>query len=146
MSPASPILVHSWSWVSTSWYWSRHHPTVPRWPPTGFRRWPTDGWVGSPVDMTEAEPILRRELTDIPDDVSAVPPPPIPELPAPYGLRLADPDADAEMIAEWMNLPHLAESWEYAWPTERWHRYLRAQLDSTFSRPFVASHEGADRG
>ncbi|MGE2814348.1 GNAT family N-acetyltransferase [Mycobacterium heidelbergense] len=95
--------------------------------------------------MTEAEPILRRELTDIPDEVRAVPPPPIPELPAPYGLRLADPDSDAEMISEWMNLPHLAESWEYAWPTERWHRYLRAQLDSQFSRPFVASHGGADR-
>ncbi|OMC57598.1 siderophore biosynthesis protein [Mycobacterium sp. IS-836] len=96
--------------------------------------------------MTEAEPILRRELTDIPDEVRAVPPPPIPELPAPYGLRLADPDADAEMISTWMNMPHLAESWEYAWPAERWHRYLRAQLDSTFSRPFVASHDGADRG
>ncbi|OMC46008.1 siderophore biosynthesis protein [Mycobacterium sp. IS-2888] len=96
--------------------------------------------------MTEAEPILRRELTDIADEVRAVPPPPLPELPAPYGLRLADPDADAEMISEWMNLPHLAESWEYAWPPERWHRYLRAQLDSGFSRPFVASHDGADRG
>ncbi|OMC44478.1 GNAT family N-acetyltransferase [Mycobacterium sp. IS-1264] len=96
--------------------------------------------------MTEAEPILRRELTDIPDEVRAVPPPPIPELPAPYGLRLADPDGDAEMISEWMNMPHLADSWEYAWPAERWHRYLRAQLDSTFSRPFVASHDGADRG
>ena len=96
--------------------------------------------------MTEAEPILRRELTDIPDEVRAVPPPPIPELPAPYGLRLADQDGDAEMISEWMNMPHLAESWEYAWPAERWHRYLRAQLDSGFSRPFVASHDGVDRG
>lgn len=96
--------------------------------------------------MTEAEPILRRELTDIPDEVRDVPPPPIPELPAPYGLRLADPDADAEMIAEWMNRPHLAESWEYAWPAARWRRYLRAQLDSGFSRPFVASLDGVDRG
>jgi len=49
-------------------------------------------------------------VTDIPDEVRDVPPP-IPELPAPYGLRLADPDADAELIAEWMNRPHLAESW-----------------------------------
>ena len=96
--------------------------------------------------MTHAEPILRRELTDIPDEVRDVPPPPIPELPAPYGLRLADPDADAEMIAEWMNRPHLAESWEYAWPAPRWRRYLRAQLDSEFSRPFVASLDGVDRG
>lgn len=96
--------------------------------------------------MTGAEPILRRELTDIPDEVRDVPPPPIPELPAPYGLRLADPDADAEMLAEWMNRPHLAESWEYAWPAPRWRRYLRAQLDSEFSRPFIASLDGVDRG
>jgi len=96
--------------------------------------------------MTDAEPILRRELTDIPAEVRDVPPPPIPELPEPYGLRLADPDTDADMIAEWMNRPHLAESWEYAWPVARWHRYLRAQLESSFSRPFIASLDGVDRG
>ncbi|EUA33810.1 lysine N-acyltransferase mbtK [Mycobacterium xenopi 3993] len=55
--------------------------------------------------MTETEPILPRELTDIPDEVRNVPPPPLPEVPEPYALRLADPDADAEMIAEWMNRP-----------------------------------------
>ncbi len=96
--------------------------------------------------MTDAEPILRRELADIPAEVRDVPPPPIPELPEPYGLRLADRAADAEMIAEWMNRPHLAESWEYAWPAARWHRYLRAQLESSFSRPFIASLDGVDRG
>ncbi len=96
--------------------------------------------------MSEPEPILRRELTDIPDEVRNAPPPPIPELPEPYGLRLADPDADAEMMAEWMNRPHLAESWEYAWPAVRWHRYLRAQLESSFSRPFMASLDGVDHG
>ena len=96
--------------------------------------------------MTDAEPILRRELTDLPDEVRDVPPPPIPVLPAPYGLRLADPDADAEMVARWMNRPHLAESWEYAWPAARWRRYLCAQLASGFSRPFVASLDGVDRG
>jgi lysine N-acyltransferase len=88
--------------------------------------------------MTDAEPIQRREVTDVPDEVRDVPPP-IPELPAPYGLRLADPDADAELIAEWMNRPHLAESWEYAWPAARWRLHLRAQLESGFCRPFVAS-------
>ena len=96
--------------------------------------------------MTDAEPILRRELTDVPDEVRDIPPPPIPELPAPYGLRLADPDADAEMIAEWMNRPHLAESWEYARPAAWWRRYLRAQLESGFSRPCVGSLDGVDRG
>ncbi|MBV9351500.1 MAG: acetyltransferase [Mycobacterium sp.] len=92
------------------------------------------------------EVILPRELTDIVDDVRNVPPPPIPGLPEPYRLRLADPDADAEMLAVWLNRPHMAESWEYAWPAARWRRYLRAQLESSFSRPFMASLDGVDHG
>jgi hypothetical protein len=96
--------------------------------------------------MTDAEPILRRELADIPDEVRDVPPPPMLELPAPYGLRLADPDADAAMLAEWINRAHLAESWEYDWPAARWRRYLNAQLERGFSRPFIARLEGIDRG
>jgi len=96
--------------------------------------------------MSEPETILPRELTDIPDEVRNVPPPPIPELPEPYGLRLADPDADDQTMAEWMNRPHLAESWEYAWPVVRWRRYLRAQLDGSYSRPFIGSLDGVDHG
>ena len=96
--------------------------------------------------MSELEVILPRELTDISDEVGRVPPPPIPELPAPYGLRLADSDVDAEMIAEWMSRPHLAEAWESVWPAPRWQRYLRAQLDSDYSRPFIATLDGVDRG
>ena len=96
--------------------------------------------------MTDTESILPRELTDISDEVRSVPAPPIPELPDPYGMRLADPDADAEMIAEWMSRPHMVESWESAWPAERWRRYLAAQLEGSFSRPFVASLDGVDRG
>lgn len=92
------------------------------------------------------DPILPRELTDVRDDVRAVPPPPIPTLPEPYGLRLVDPDADADMIAEWMNRPHLVEAWESAWPAARWRRYLRAQLDGDFSRPFVATLDAVPRG
>jgi RimJ/RimL family protein N-acetyltransferase len=95
--------------------------------------------------MSEPEVILPRELTDISDEVANVPPPPsTAEAPEPYAFRLADPDADAEMVAEWMNRPALAESWEYAWPAERWQRYLRAQLDGSYSRPFFASLDGQD--
>lgn len=100
-----------------------------------------DGGTG----MSEADPLLPRELTDIPDEVRAVPPPPIPTLPEPYGLRLVDPDADAEMIAEWMNRPHLVEAWESAWPMTRWRNYLRAQLRGGFSRPLIATLDGTDR-
>lgn len=95
--------------------------------------------------MTSPDPILPRELTDLPGAIRGVPPPPIPELPAPYGLRVADPDADAEMIAEWMNRPHLVQAWESDWPAARWHRYLTAQLDGEFSRPLVATLDGVDR-
>jgi lysine N-acyltransferase len=95
--------------------------------------------------MSEPEVMLPRELTDIGDEVRSVPPPPgTAEVPEPYAFRLADPDRDAEMIAEWMNRPALAESWEYAWPAQRWHRYLGAQLGGSYSRPFLASQDGED--
>src|ERR1700759_1884832 len=97
--------------------------------------------------MTEVVPILPRELTDgLSDEVRNVPPPPTPILSEPYALRLVDPDAGAEMISEWMNLPHLAEAWESAWPVSRWRKYLRAQLDGTSSRPFVGSMHVQDGG
>jgi lysine N-acyltransferase len=103
--------------------------------------------VGSPLDMPDAVSILPRELTEgLPDEVRNVPPPPIPVLSEPYSLRLVDPDADAEMISEWMHLPHLVEAWESAWPAPRWRQYLRAQLDGNYSRPFVGSMHGQDGG
>jgi RimJ/RimL family protein N-acetyltransferase len=97
--------------------------------------------------MTEAAEILPRELKDgLPAEVRDAPPPPIPILAEPFALRLVDPDADAEMIAEWMNMPHLVETWESAWPVGRWRNYLRAQLAGNYSRPFVGSMDGQDRG
>lgn len=97
--------------------------------------------------MTEAVPILPRELTEgLTDEVRNAPPPPTPILTEPFALRLVDPDVDAEMIAEWMNMPHLIETWESAWPAARWRTYLRAQLDGAFSRPFIGSLRGQDGG
>lgn len=95
--------------------------------------------------MSDAERILPRELTDLPEEIRRVAAPPVPDLPEPYGLRLADPDADAEMIAGWMSRPHLIEAWESNWPVARWRRYLRAQLDGEFSRPLIATLDGIDR-
>ncbi|ORA16617.1 GNAT family N-acetyltransferase [Mycobacterium arosiense] len=95
--------------------------------------------------MTDTQPILPRELIDLPEAISSVGPPPIPDLPEPYGLRVVDPDADAETIAEWMSRPHLVQAWESNWPVERWHRYLQAQLEGEFSRPFIATLDGVDR-
>jgi len=97
--------------------------------------------------MTEAGLILPRELTEgLTDEVRNAPPPPTPVLAEPYALRLADPDADAQLISDWMNRPHLAEAWEYDWPRARWQRYLRAQLSGSYSRPFIGSLDGEDRG
>ncbi|MGH3677640.1 MAG: GNAT family N-acetyltransferase [Mycobacterium sp.] len=99
------------------------------------------------TDIDEAlEPVLPRELTSIPDEVREIGPPPTPTVPEPYGIRLADPDLDADMISEWMNRPHLVRAWEYNWPPSRWRRYLRAQLDGDYSRPFIGSLHGEDAG
>ena len=94
--------------------------------------------------MGEALVILPRELTDVSDDVRDAPPPPTPVLADPYALRLVDPDADAEMISRWMNMPHLVEAWESAWPASRWRDYLRAQRAGNYSRPF-AVHAADER-
>jgi RimJ/RimL family protein N-acetyltransferase len=92
-------------------------------------------------------PILPRELTEgLADKVRNVPAPPTPQLTAPFALRLVEPDYDADMVAEWMNRPHLVEAWEYAWPVSRWQRYLRAQLDGSYSRPLIGSLRGKDHG
>lgn len=96
--------------------------------------------------MTEIDeavaPVLPRELTEISDAVREVGAPPTPTLADPYRIRLVDPDADAEMISEWMNRPHLVEAWEYDWPPSRWHRYLCAQLAGEYSRPLIGSFRG----
>ncbi len=99
------------------------------------------------TDIDEAlTPVLPRELTSIPDAVRVVGAPPMPILAEPYDIRLVDADADAEMVSEWMNRPHLVEAWEYDWPPARWHRYLSAQLDGQYSRPFIGSFRGAPFG
>lgn len=96
------------------------------------------------TDIDEAlKPVLPRELTSISDAVRAVGAPPTPILAEPYGIRLVDADADAEMVSEWMNRPHLVEAWEYDWPPARWHRYLSAQLDGQYSRPLIGNFRGA---
>jgi RimJ/RimL family protein N-acetyltransferase len=92
----------------------------------------------------DAAPVLPRELPEIADAVRAVPAPPTPQLAAPYRFRLVDPVTDTAMISEWMNRPHLAETWEYDWPPERWHRYLYAQIEGEYSRPFLCSYRGSD--
>lgn len=96
------------------------------------------------TELDDAVPVLPRELTSISDEVRAVGAPPTPVLAEPYHFRLADADADAEMISEWMNRPHLAEAWEYDNPPSWWRGHLRAQLAGDYSRPSIVSFRGMD--
>ncbi|WP_137146913.1 GNAT family N-acetyltransferase [Mycolicibacterium sp. CR10] len=97
------------------------------------------------TDIDEAlHPVLPRELTSVSGDVRVVPGPPAPLVDEPYGLRIADPVADAEMVSHWMNLPHLVAAWEYPWPPQRWQRYMQAQLEGEYSRPFIGGFRGRD--
>lgn len=81
---------------------------------------------------------LPREQTDLPAELAAAPAPALPVFAAPFTLREADPDgSDPELLAEWMARPHLLESWEQNWDADRRRANLRAQLDGTYSRPYI---------
>jgi RimJ/RimL family protein N-acetyltransferase len=95
--------------------------------------------------MTDTGYRLARELADVPDEVVAVPRPPTPTLDPPYAIRVAGP-ADAPLVAEWMNRPHLAQAWEYDWPVERWRRHIEAQLAGSYSLPLIGSRHDVDGG
>ncbi len=92
---------------------------------------------------TPSVQILPRERLDIAAAIAQLPRPPAPFLEPPFGLRAAQL-ADADMVAEWMNRPHLAEAWEYDWPAPRWRQHLDAQLEGTYSLPLIGKIRGMD--
>ena len=108
----------------------------------------TEPATAEPATTVPGDDILlpRLRVTGLSPEVLAVPAPPLPEMPVPFGLRTADPDRDAELVAEWMNRDLLIHTWNSAWPAQRWHRYIQAQLDSGFSRPLMLSYEGTTVG
>ncbi|WP_234786580.1 MULTISPECIES: GNAT family N-acetyltransferase [Mycolicibacter] len=89
---------------------------------------------------------MARQRVDVPDEVCAVPAPPLPVFPEPYSVRFADPDGDAEMISEWMNRPHLAETWHYNYPADQWSQHLANQFAGNYSRPYVWLLDGRPFG
>ncbi|MBX6388107.1 MAG: acetyltransferase [Frankia sp.] len=101
-----------------------------------------DATTGSDEDIL----LPRLRVTGLSAAVLAAPAPPLPEMPDPFGLRTADPEADAQMISEWMNSDLLIHTWNSAWPADRWRRYLAAQLDTGFSRPLILSYDGTTVG
>ena len=87
--------------------------------------------------------VLKRERKDLSEQVQRVGPLPVPALEPPYTLRAAVSD-DAEMVSEWMNRPHLVETWEYPWPPDRWRQHLDAQLEGSYSLPLIATLRGEE--
>ncbi|MCS0635397.1 acetyltransferase [Streptomyces sp. LP05-1] len=59
-----------------------------------------------------------------------------------FTLRAVDPADDAELIHAWMNDPEVARYWVRAQPLERVAAYLRQQVASAHSTPFVGCLDG----
>ncbi|MGW2660375.1 GNAT family N-acetyltransferase [Nocardia tengchongensis] len=94
--------------------------------------------------MNRTPYVLARELTDLPDHIRRGPAPVLPEFVAPFSLRLVDADsADPETITEWMHRPHLLETWEQDWDTDRRRADCGAQLAGTYSRPCILEYDFA---
>ena len=99
----------------------------------------------APRTQTDDAPthVLKRERKDLSEELLRIGRLAVPEVEPPYALRAAT-SSDAEMVAEWMNRPHLAEAWEYAWPTSRWRQHITAQLDGTYSLPVIGTLRGEE--
>lgn len=97
----------------------------------------------SPGHADGSSQVLARHRSDIAEELRRLDRPPVPSLDPPYALRAAH-GADAEMVAEWMNRPHLVAAWEYDWPSWRWHRHLSAQLEGNYSMPLIGSRHSED--
>ncbi|WP_329877166.1 GNAT family N-acetyltransferase [Streptomyces sp. SP18CS02] len=59
-----------------------------------------------------------------------------------FTLRAVGPDTDAKLIHPWMNDPEVARYWEMAQPLEAITAYLRSQVESAHSTPFVGCLDG----
>lgn len=92
--------------------------------------------------MNRTPYVLKRELTDVPDEVRTAPAPVVPQFDYPFDLRVVDPDGvDPETITEWMHRPHLVETWEQDWPSEKRRLDCQAQLAGTYSRPCILGYD-----
>lgn len=52
-------------------------------------------------------------------------------------LRQADPDADLDLVHDWMHRPHVVPFWRQDWPSTLLRTYLADQLAGEGSRPYV---------
>ncbi|PRQ10959.1 N-acetyltransferase [Corynebacterium sp. 13CS0277] len=103
----------------------------------------------NPTSQMPRHPILARYLIDLP--AAEIPPgvPPVPELPTPWALVPADcssSSSDADLVAEWMQRPHLVETWEQPWPAARWREDWEAKLGTPYAIPLILHREGTPAG
>ncbi|MDT9685367.1 GNAT family N-acetyltransferase [Streptomyces sp. TRM76323] len=59
-----------------------------------------------------------------------------------FTLRAVDPAVDAGLVHAWMNDPEVAAFWEMAQPVERIAAYLREQVGSAHSTPYIGCVDG----
>lgn len=59
-----------------------------------------------------------------------------------FTLRAVSPVADAKLVHGWMNDPEVAAFWELAQPEERIAAYLREQVGSAHSTPYIGCVDG----
>lgn len=59
-----------------------------------------------------------------------------------FTLRAVDPAGDLEAVHGWMNDPEVARFWEMAQPAERIGAYLREQVASSHSTPYIGCFDG----
>lgn len=109
----------------------------------------SDAGGRGPFNLSEQEIYerLHRLRRDVPSSAILDEPPHIPELTGRLTLRTADPTTeDPEMVAWWMNRPHLVETWEQPWPADRWKRDWEAKLSGTYSVPLIMYLDGEECG
>ncbi|MWK40250.1 GNAT family N-acetyltransferase [Actinomadura sp. J1-007] len=67
----------------------------------------------------------------------------MPVLAPPFSARVARPHGeDLDLVHRWMNLPHVAESYDQAWTRERWADEIAGQLAGDYARPFIVELDG----
>ncbi len=59
-----------------------------------------------------------------------------------FALHPLEPARDTALLHAWHNDPEVARFWEMAWSRDAIARYLRQQLDSTHSAPYVGFLDG----
>lgn len=59
-----------------------------------------------------------------------------------FALRPLDLDRDLTLVHIWMNDPEVARFWKMPWPIPRITSYLRGQLDSHHSVPYLGELDG----